>query len=278
MRRYDVLMESRFPTELTGAFKGIENQGNPWGLAQEKRAEWAQGLEIPEIATLADPSEIDVLYWVGCAGSYDERIQRVSKSFAALMKQAGVKFAILGREEMCTGDPARRLGNEYLYATVAAQNVETLNRYKPRRIITQCPHCFHNLKNEYPDFGGSYQVMHEAEFLDELIKAGRLKPRHAVNERITYHDPCYMARHNRQWEGARNALRAIPGTEVEDVDQSKNRTFCCGAGGGCMWKEEHEGTRINQKRFDQISVANPKTIAVGCPFCMTMMEDALKSR
>ena len=150
MRRYDVLMESRFPTELTGAFKGIENQGNPWGLAQEKRAEWANGLEIPEMAELEDPSEIDVLYWVGCAGSYDERNQRVSKSFSGLMKQAGVKFAILGREETCTGDPARRLGNEYLYATVAAQNVETLNRYKPRRIVTQCPHCFHNLKNEYP--------------------------------------------------------------------------------------------------------------------------------
>ncbi len=278
MRRHDVLMESRFPQEATSAFKGIENQGNPWGLAQEKRADWANGLEIPEMAELEDPSDIDVLYWVGCAGSYDERNQKVSRSFAGLMKQAGVKFAILGKEEMCTGDPARRLGNEYLYATVAGQNVETLNRYQPRRIITQCPHCFHNLKNEYPDFGGNYQVMHEAEFLDELIKSGRLKPRNAVNERITYHDPCYMARHNRQWDGARNALRAIPGTEVEDVDQSKNRTFCCGAGGGCMWKEEHEGTRINQKRFDQLSVANPKTLAVGCPFCMTMMEDALKSR
>ena len=278
MRRHDVLMESRFPQEATSAFKGIENQGNPWGLAQEKRAEWAKGLEIPEMAEMDDPSDIDVLYWVGCAGSYDERNQKVSRSFAGLMKQAGVKFAILGREETCTGDPARRLGNEYLYATVAAQNVETLNKYKPRRIITQCPHCFHNLKNEYPDFGGNYKVVHEAEFLDELIQAGRLKPRNAINERITYHDPCYMARHNRQWDGARNALRAIPGTEVEDVDQSKNRTFCCGAGGGCMWKEEHEGSRINQKRFDQLSVANPKTVAVGCPFCMTMMEDALKSR
>ncbi|HYA34766.1 MAG TPA: heterodisulfide reductase-related iron-sulfur binding cluster [Candidatus Binataceae bacterium] len=278
MRRYDVLMESRFPQEATSAFKGIEVQGNPWGLGQEKRAEWAAGLEIPEMAEVEDPSDIDVLYWVGCAGSYDERNQKVSRAFASLMKQAGVKFAILGREEMCTGDPARRLGNEYLYATVAAQNVETLNRYKPRRIVTQCPHCFHNLKNEYPDFGGNYTVLHEAEFIDELIQAGRLKPRAAINERITYHDPCYMARHNRKWDGARSALRAIPGTDVADVDQSKNRTFCCGAGGGCMWKEEHEGTRINQKRFDQISEAQPKTLAVGCPFCMTMMEDALKSR
>ncbi len=278
MRRYDVLMESRFPSEATGAFKGIENQGNPWGLANEKRADWAKDLDIPRMAEVEDPSDIDVLYWVGCAGSYDERNQKVSASFASLMKQAGVRFAILGTEESCTGDPARRLGNEYLYATVAAQNVETLNRYAPRRIVTQCPHCFHNLKNEYPDFGGSYQVTHEGEFIEELIRAGRLKPRHAINERITYHDPCYMARHNRKWEGARAALGAIPGAELEDVEQSKNRTFCCGAGGGCFWKEEHEGTRINQKRFDQLSEARPEAIAVGCPFCMTMMEDAVKSR
>ncbi len=278
MRRYDVLMESRFPAELTAAFKGIENQGNPWGLAQEKRAEWADGLDIPELAELDDPSEIDVLYWVGCAGSYDERIQRVSKSFAALMKQAGVKFAILGREEACTGDPARRLGNEYLYATVAAQNVETLNRYKPRRIVTQCPHCYQNLKNEYPDFGGNYTVVHEAEFIDELIQAGRLELRAEISQRIAYHDPCYMARHNRKWDSARNALGAIPGAEVAEVEQSRNRTFCCGAGGGCFWKEEHEGTRINLTRLDQLNATEPECIAVGCPFCMTMLEDAVKSR
>jgi Fe-S oxidoreductase len=194
------------------------------------------------------------------------------------MKQAGVKFAILGKEETCTGDPARRLGNEYLYATVAAHNIETLNRYKPKRIVTQCPHCYHNLANEYPDFGGNYEVMHEGEFIDELIKAGRLKPSKPVKQTITYHDPCYMARHNRKYRGAREALGAIPGSALAEIGQSKERTFCCGAGGGCFWKEEHEGTRINQKRFDQISVAHPETLAVGCPFCMTMMEDALKSR
>src|SRR5208282_5295734 len=175
MRRYQVLMESKFPQEATSAFKGIENQGNPWGLAAEKRADWAKGLDIPEMAEAEDAAEFDVLYWVGCAGSFDERNQKVSRAFASLMKQAGVRFGILGKEERCTGDPARRLGNEYLYATVAAQNIETLNRYKPRRIVTQCPHCFHNLKNEYPDFGGSYNVMHEAEFLAELVRAGRLK-------------------------------------------------------------------------------------------------------
>ena len=278
MRRYQVLMESKFPTEATSAFKGIENQGNPWGLAAEKRADWAQGLDIPELAEVENPADLDVLYWVGCAGSYDERNQKVSRAFASLMKQAGVRFGILGKEETCTGDPARRLGNEYLYATVVQQNVETLNRYKPRRIVTQCPHCFHNLKNEYPDFGGDYNVMHEAEFFAELVRAGRLKPKEVLRARVTYHDPCYMARHNRQWDGAREALRAIPGAEVADVDQSKNRTFCCGAGGGCFWKEEHEGTRINQKRFDQLSEAKPECVAVGCPFCMTMIEDAVKSR
>jgi Fe-S oxidoreductase/Ni,Fe-hydrogenase I cytochrome b subunit len=278
MRRYQVLMESKFPQEATSAFKGIENQGNPWGLAAEKRADWAAGLGIPEMAEVEDPADLDVLYWVGCAGSFDERNQKVSRAFSALMQQAGVKFGILGKEETCTGDPARRLGNEYLYATVAAQNVETLNRYKPRRIVTQCPHCFHNLKNEYPDFGGNYTVLHEAEFLAELVRAGRLKPKEILKARVTYHDPCYMARHNREWDGARAALRAIPGAEVTEVDQSKNRTFCCGAGGGCMWKEEHEGTRINQKRLDQLSEAKPECVAVGCPFCMTMIEDAVKSR
>ena len=224
MRRYDVLMESRFPTELTGAFKGIENQGNPWGLAQEKRAEWAKGLEIPEIAELEDPSELDVLYWVGCAGSYDERNQRVSKSFSGLMKQAGVKFAILGREEICTGDPARRLGNEYLYATVAAQNVETLNRYKPRRIVTQCPHCFHNLKNEYPDFGGNYTVLHEAEFIDELIQAGRLQPR---------------ARDQRTHHLSRPMLHGAPQSQMGQRSQRARRDSRRRGGGGRTVEESH---------------------------------------
>jgi Fe-S oxidoreductase len=278
MRRHLVLMESKFPPEATSAFKGIENQGNPWGIAAEKRTEWATGLEVAQMGEVEDPATIDVLYWVGCAGSFDERNQKVARSFAALMKQAGVRFAILGHEETCTGDPARRLGNEYLYSIQAGQNIETLNRYKPRRIVTTCPHCYHNLKNEYPDFGGNYAVIHEAEFLAELVRAGRLKPKDAVKARITYHDPCYMARHNRKWDGAREALRAIPGAEVGEVDQSRNRTFCCGAGGGCMWKEEHEGTRINQKRFDQLNESKPECIAVGCPFCMTMLEDAVKSR
>ncbi len=279
MRRHLVLMESRFPQEATAAFKGIEVQGNPWGIAQEKRDEWAEGLDIPQMADLEDPSDIDVMYWVGCAGSYDERNQRVSRAFSSVMKQAGVRFAMLGKEELCTGDPARRLGNEYLYATVAAQNLETINRYKPKRIVTQCPHCYHNLKKEYPDFGEvGYDVVHEAEFIDELMKAGRLKPNKSINRRVTYHDPCFMARHDRKWDSARQALGAIPDAEITDVDQSKNRTYCCGAGGGCMWKEEVGGHRINAERFNQLTKAKPETVATGCPFCMTMMTDAMKAQ
>ncbi|MGO9057538.1 MAG: (Fe-S)-binding protein [Candidatus Binataceae bacterium] len=279
MRRHLVLMESRFPQEATSAFKGIEVQGNPWGIAQEKRAEWAEGLDIPQMADLEDSTDIDVMYWVGCGGSYDERNQRVSRAFSSVMKKAGVRFAMLGKEEVCTGDPARRLGNEYLYATMAAQNLETINRYKPKRIVTQCPHCYHNLKKEYPDFGEvGYEVVHEAEFIDELMKAGRLKPNKEINRRVTYHDPCFMARHDRKWNSARQALGAIPGAEVTDVDQSKNRTFCCGAGGGCMWKEEVGHRRINAERFDQLTKAKPETVATGCPFCMTMMTDAMKAQ
>jgi Fe-S oxidoreductase len=279
MRRHQVLMEGSFPQEAANAFRGIENQGNPWGLEHARRADWAKGLDIPVLAGMERPQDLEVLYWVGCAGSYDERSQRVSRALVRVMQEAGVRFAILGTEERCTGDPARRLGNEYLYAMVAAQNVETLERYRPPRIVTQCPHCFHNLKNEYPDFGGKFEVVHEAEFIEELIRAGRLKPNSAAAaRRVTYHDPCYMARHNGRFSAARSVLRALPGSVVGEVACSRERTFCCGAGGGCFWKEEREGTRINQHRFAQLCEADPETVAVGCPFCLTQMEDALKAR
>ena len=192
MRRHLVLMESKFPQEVTATFGGIEVQGNPWGMAQEKRADWAKELGVPLIAEVADPQDLEVPFWVGCAGSYEERNQKVSRALVGLMREAGVRFAILGTEEMCSGDPARRLGNEYVFVTVAQQNIATLNRYKPKRIVTRCPHCYHTLKKEYPDFGGSYDVVHEAEFIDELIQAGRLKPRKSLPRRVTYHDPCFM--------------------------------------------------------------------------------------
>lgn len=278
MRRHLVMMESRFPPEAVAAFKGIETQGNPWGLAHDKRADWAQELQIPLMANVRNPEQLDLLYWVGCAGSYDDRNQKVSRALAGLIKQAGLKFAILGREEACTGDPARRLGNEYLYATIAQRNIEILNRYKPRRIVTQCPHCYHNLKKEYPDFGASgYEVLHSAEFIEELRRTKRLDFRRPLPQRITYHDPCFMARHDRKWSAARTVLGAIPGAQISDVVQSKDRTYCCGAGGGCFWKEEVGGTRINERRLNQLTEAKPETLAVGCPFCLTMLEDAAKS-
>ena len=279
MRRYDTLMESRFPAQATNAFKGIENQGTPGASRRKNAPIGPRASKSRRWPRLKSPKRSKCFIGSDAPVPTMNAISASAGHFPALMKQAGVRFGILGTEETCTGDPARRLGNEYLYATVAQGNAETINRYKPKRIVTQCPHCFHNLKNEYPDFGlEPVEVTHEAEFLDELIRAGRLKPRNELKQRVTYHDPCYMARHNRKWDGARSALKAIPGAQVKDVGLCKNRTFCCGAGGGCFWKEEKEGTRINQTRFDQINEAKPETMAVGCPFCMTMMEDAVKSR
>ena len=275
MRRYDVMMEGRFPEESAAAFKGMETHSNPWGLPFDQRAAWAADLGVP---LRSEKPDAEYLYWVGCAGSFDQRNQKVSRAMVRILQAAGVDFAILGPEEGCTGDPARRLGNEYLYVTLAQQNVETLNRYGVKKIITQCPHCFHTIGNEYPDLGGRYEVIHSGELLEQLIREGRIRPEQANDSRVVYHDPCYMGRHNGKFEGARTSLRAIPGVDLAEVDQSKRRTFCCGAGGGCMWKEEHLGSRINLARVGQLEEAKPETIAVGCPFCMTMLDDAVKSK
>lgn len=275
MRRYDVLMESRFPEEVLFIFKGLEVNSNPWNLGFDKRAAWAADLGVK---TLAEDPEAEVLYWVGCAGSFDERNQKVSRAMVRILQKAGVRFAILGPEEGCTGDPARRLGNEYLYYTLAQQNVETLNRYKVKEVVTHCPHCFHTLKNEYPDLGGHYTVFHSSEYIDQLIKRELITPQQGFTERTVFHDPCYLSRHNQRYGAPRSALQAIPQLRLQEVAQSKNRTFCCGAGGGAVWKEEKQGLRINYKRVDQLMEVNPETIAVGCPFCMIMMDDAVKGK
>jgi len=282
MRRHAVLVRSEFPSDLAKSFKGMENQSNPWGIAADTRADWAAGLEVP-VATMAEIGEdekVDVLYWVGCAGSFDERNQKTSKAFVKIMQSAGIKFGILGTEEQCTGEPARRLGNEYLYFTLAQMNVATLRRYKFERIVTQCPHCFNTIKNEYPDLGGNFPVVHTTQYIEELLGAGRIKlEKGFLDKRLTIHDPCYLARHNNVHEAPRTVLDAIPGMQREDVENSKRRTFCCGAGGGQFWKEEEHGTeRINNTRLDQLMEAKPDTIAVACPFCTTMISDATKAR
>lgn len=275
MRRYDVMMEARFPQEVVNVFKGLETNSNPWNLGFDKRADWAADLGVN---TLAEDPDAEVLYWVGCAGSFDERNQKVSTAMVNILQKAGVRFAILGKEEGCTGDPARRLGNEYLYSTLAEQNVETLNRYNVKEVVTQCPHCFHTLANEYPDLGGTYTVYHSTEYIEQLVKRDKLSPEVMNARNVTFHDPCYLSRHNGRYAPPREALRAIPGVRLNDVAQSKTRTFCCGAGGGSVWKEETQGSRINATRLDQLMQAEPDTIAVGCPYCMIMMDDAVKGK
>ena len=280
MRRHAVLVRSEFPSDLAGSFRGTENQSNPWGIAADQRANWAEGLDVPQMAELGADERVDVLYWVGCAGSFDDRNQKTSRALVKIMKAAGLKFGILGLEEACTGEPARRLGNEYLYFTLAQMNVDTLNRYKFDKIVTQCPHCFNTIKNEYPDLGGRFEVVHTAQFIESLLAAGRIKlEKSFVQKRLVMHDPCYHARHNNVHEETRTVLDAVPGMKREDVDQSRRRTFCCGAGGGQFWKEEEHGTqRINERRLDQLLEKDPDTIGVGCPFCTTMMTDATKAR
>jgi Fe-S oxidoreductase len=280
MRRHAVLVRSEFPSDLAKSFKGTENQSNPWGIAADKRAEWAAELEVPQMAELGEDERVEVLYWVGCAGSFDDRNQKTSRALVKIMQAAGVKFGILGMEEGCTGEPARRLGNEYLYFTLAQMNVETLNRYKFDKIVTQCPHCFNTIKNEYPDLGGKFEVVHTAQFIEGLLDAGRIKlAKSFMQKKLVMHDPCYLARHNNVHEAPRKVLDAIPGMTRSDVENSRRRTFCCGAGGGQFWKEEeHDTPRINTTRFEQLLEAKPDTVAVACPFCTTMISDAAKNK
>ncbi|MDG2305361.1 MAG: (Fe-S)-binding protein [Candidatus Binatia bacterium] len=280
MRRNGVLMRAEFPQDLAKSFKGTENQSNPWGIAADQRAAWATEMNVPQMAEIGEDEKVDVLYWVGCAGSFDERNQKTSKALVKIFRQANMKFGILGMEENCTGEPARRLGNEYLYFSLASINVETLNRYKFDTIVTQCPHCFNTIKNEYPDIGGNFKVMHTTEFIESLLEQGKIKlEKDFMQKRLTMHDPCYLGRHNNIHEAPRKILDQIPGMVREDVENSGRKTFCCGAGGGQFWKEEEHGTaRINETRLDQLMEAKPDTVAVACPFCTTMITDATKAK
>ena len=279
MRRNLVLMESRFPEAAARVFKGMEGQGNPWGMGSNRRAEWSADLEIP-VAASCTPEELQMfeyLFFVGCAGSFDERQKKVSRALVKIMRAANVSFCILGEEETCNGDSARRLGNEYLFQALAQQNVETLNRYGFKKIITQCPHCFNTLANEYPQFGGHFKVLHHSEVIAQLIEDGRLKPGQAsLQEPVTYHDSCYLARHNGISEAPRQSLIAL-GIKVTEMDRNRTETFCCGAGGGRMWLEETLGERINQNRVNEAAatLGGKGTIATSCPFCLTMIKDGI---
>src|SRR5438445_467382 len=278
MRRNLVLMESRFPEEAARVFKGMEGQGNPWGMGSNRRAEWCADLEIPIAASLSPEAlaGFEYLFFVGCAGSFDERQKKVSRSLVKILRSAGVSFCILGEEETCNGDSARRLGNEYLFQALAQQNVGTLNKYGFKKIVTQCPHCFNTLGNEYPQFGGHFKVLHHSEVIAQLIEDGRLKPGRAELGDVTYHDSCYLARHNGISEAPRQSLVAL-GIKVKEMERNRTETFCCGAGGGRMWLEETIGQRINQNRVNEAAqtLGGKGTVATSCPFCLTMIKDGI---
>lgn len=277
MRRF-LTLEGRLTGTAVKTLQKLQTQGNPWGFSEGDRAKWVSGYEGVNVIGengVEDASAFDYIYWMGCYGGYDPRGQKIAQSVVSLLTQAGVNFAVLGPMESCTGDPARRLGEEALYQMLATQNIETLNGLKVKKVIANCPHCFNTLKNEYPQFGGNYDVINHTQLLNDLVKEGRLKPTKEINQGVAYHDPCYLGRYNRVFDEPRELLQSIPGLRLIELDRKRERSFCCGAGGGKIWMEE-EAPRVNWNRFEEVESKNPDTLAVACYFCDTMFEDASK--
>ncbi|MCC6746512.1 MAG: (Fe-S)-binding protein [Deltaproteobacteria bacterium] len=274
MRTHITLAEEhRVPGELKRMFRGIENNQNPWGIGSDKRMDWAEGLDVP---VMADKGEAEYLVWIGCAGSFDDSAKKISRAWVQLLSEAGVDFAVLGLEEGCTGDAARRAGNEFLFQMMAEANVETLKGYKVKKILTTCPHCFHSFKNEYPAFGGTYEVTHHSQFLAKLVAEGKLKPSPKVQEAVAYHDACYLGRWNNEYENPRAVVAAATGKPAMELPRHHEKSFCCGAGGAHMWMEEH-GPRMNVNRTEEAVKTGAKTIATACPFCNVMLSDGIKA-
>jgi Fe-S oxidoreductase len=279
VRRHLVMTESDFPTEMQGALKNLETQGNPWGLPQSEREKWAEGLDVP---VMRDKKEADVLFWVGCMGATDDRAKKIQVALVKLLKAAGVDFAILGTEEKCTGDAARRMGQEYLFQNLCQENQATLAQYKFKEIVTACPHCLNTLKHEYADYGGTtLKVRHHTELLADLLASGKLKLKQdgeAPPGRVTFHDPCYLGRYNDVYDAPRRCLEGSGKVDLVEMARTGRKSFCCGAGGGGMFMDEHIGKRVNIERTEQALATGATTVAVGCPFCMTMITDGTKSK
>ncbi|GAA3786934.1 (Fe-S)-binding protein [Sphaerisporangium flaviroseum] len=285
MRRYQVMIESNFPSEAGVMLKNLENKGNPWGVSEMKRAEWIEELasrEVDPIDVLVidekAPDDLEYLFWVGCAGALEDRAKKTTKAVAELLHIAGVKFGVLGPMEACSGDPARRLGMEFVFNMLAQQNIETLNEAGIKKIVATCPHCFNTLANEYPQLGGMFEVVHHTQLLDKLVEEGKLTPITPIEEKITYHDPCFLGRHNKVYAEPRDIMAKVPGVQTQEMHRCKDRGFCCGAGGARMWMEERIGKRINTERVDEALTTDPDRVSTACPFCLVMLGDAINEK